>query len=123
MARCPQCGVTVPISQAWGAALRPRLMLPFDDFGVRCEKCGTPLLVLKKRAILMSVALIVGGSALAAYLYARASDPTDPGSGAFVFFISVLGLAILQAWLAPHLCDVRRLKENETVRFPLEEDV
>ncbi len=123
--KCPMCGAALPISKAWLRAFSHRGLLPWREFGVRCERCRAALFVIKGRATVVSVGLILLGAVVSAWVMERSAALLRSrldDSGPVVLFIGVwLVFLWIQMTVAPRFCKVRSVRGGESIFFPLDQ--
>jgi hypothetical protein len=121
---CPLCGAALPLSKAWWGAFGYRALIPWRDFGVRCERCGAPLFVLKNRAMAFSIGLIALTAAISGLVLVWFADTLlqrmDDGWPFLSFMLVWLISLWVQVKVAPRFCGIRTVKGGERVFFPLD---
>jgi hypothetical protein len=115
------CGTSLPIVKVWWVAKTlPRLGLCLlRKTGVSCPSCGTPYIIVQKRAVVAGTVIFFGGVvAYSSALVALGKVFDDTQS----FFLG-LPLVFLVVWaqmrIAPLFAQVRIAFNNETADFPL----
>lgn len=71
--RCPMCEAELPLAKAWRRAWGYRELLPWREFGVHCERCHAPVVVMKGRAMWVSIGMIVVGAAVSGGVAVKAA--------------------------------------------------
>jgi hypothetical protein len=88
---CPLCAADLPISKAWLRAFGYRALLPWRSFGVRCSRCGAPLLVIKGRATAIAVGLVLAAAALSGFAWVKSAaffGTGDDDSGPLLAYLA-----------------------------------
>lgn len=118
---CPNCHASLDLKELWREAEKNGNAM-IQRLAFVCPVCGVKLRVLPGRAFLISVlSFIIPFALIVTY---QVIAPMERHTTAYVtrmliFMVTIWGGAVLCGRQIPRFLTVRRLKENEVIRYPL----